>query len=163
MDLGTTIARSAALGFACGLRSMAGPAMLAVNQGRHECAGRQPAVLRLLRSDLGRVGIAAAAIGEAVIDKLPILPARIDPQPLAGRVFLGALSGLLAARTSSRNGAGRASVVGAVAGGLGAYVGTFAGYHARRAATLDGGLPDRPVALVEDVIAYAVSSRAARW
>jgi uncharacterized membrane protein len=162
MVLGTTIVRSAALGFACGLRSMAGLAALAFNQGQDECAGCQPAVLRQLRSDRGRVGIAAAAIAESVFDKLPILPARTQPQPLAGRVFFGALSGLLLARANARGGVAQLTVVGALAGGLGAYAGTFAGYHARRTATQTTGLPDLPVALVEDALAYGIATGAVR-
>jgi uncharacterized membrane protein len=151
------VSRSLTLGFACGLRSMTGPAMLALNRGENECEACQPALLRWMRSDLGRRGLVAAALGEAILDKTPLVPARTTPGPLAGRVFCGGLSGFLLARASDRKGRASLAIAGAVAGGIGGFVGSFAGYHARRTATERLGLPDALVALVEDATAVAVA------
>jgi uncharacterized membrane protein len=162
MDAVPTLARSFALGFVCGLRSLSGPTALAYNEGRRECPGCAPAPLRLMRSDLGRLGFGAAALGELVFDKSPLAPDRTAPGALGGRIVFGALSGFLATRSTSAGRSSFAALVGAVLGGVGAALGSFAGRDARRAATSGAGLPDLPVALVEDTVAHAIATFAAR-
>jgi uncharacterized membrane protein len=99
------------------------------------------------------LGIVSAA--EHVADKLPFIPARTDPAPLAGRIAAGALCGFVIARR-----AGESAAVGAVVGGLAAAAATFALYHLRRSLTTDAGLPDLAVALAEDVAAVGIAELA---
>ena len=70
--------------------------------------------------------VAMLAPAELVADKLPFTPARTGIGSFTGRIVSGALSG--AALTV---GLGGSLAVGAAAGGLGAVVGTLAGYRAR--------------------------------
>jgi uncharacterized membrane protein len=90
----------------------------------------------------------ALALGELVGDKLPSTPARTRPGPFVARLVSGAMSG--GAITA---GAGGSLAVGAVLGGLGAVVGTLAGYNARVRLVPALELPDTVVALVEDLVA----------
>lgn len=148
--------RSAALGVAAGLRSMAAPAALSrhlssdpvVPHGRIDDLLSRPQAPRVL-------GLLSAA--EHVADKLPFIPARTDPAPLGGRIAAGALCGYVVARR-----AGESAVLGAAVGALAAVAATFAGYHLRRALTRDAGLPDTAVAIAEDVAAVAIAEAAAR-
>ncbi len=90
------------------------------------------------------------AAGEWVADKLPKTPKRTSPAPLFFRLLVGALCGVvLAAAGHVATGAGVAF------GAIGALIGSFAGYHIRRALTVSAGLPDFPIALLEDFIAVA--------
>ena len=132
--------RYLALGAASGLRSMAAPSQLS----RHLDAP----VRGLLR---------AAAAGEMIVDKLPVVPDRTDPGPLVGRALLGAGSAAVLAR-SRRETPAR----GALLGGVGAVAGAFAGFHLRRALTRRAGLPDLAVAVCEDAIAVAAARLACR-
>lgn len=73
-----TLGETVALGAISGMRSMAGPAVLAMR------ARKQNALTR---------AIPALAAGEMIADKLPFMGDRIDPLPLAGRALMGALVG----------------------------------------------------------------------
>jgi uncharacterized membrane protein len=147
--------RSALLGAATGLRSTIAPAMLS------RAHTVPPAVRTVLH---------AAAAGELVADKLPGMPSRLEPGPLVARFVIGALAGGVLAgrdRAAAVDGAVPPSAVlvgavlrGAVLGAAGALAGAFAGYHARRALTHGAGLPDLPVAVIEDTIAIAAARHA---
>jgi uncharacterized membrane protein len=129
----------AALGALAGLRSM--PPLALVS--RRLAAGKtrpQGLLSPLARPAVARA-LTLAAIGEAIADKTPLVPARTRPLPLAGRMLGGAVA------AAAATGMARAAVVGA----LGALVGSFAGYHLRRAgARLLGH--DWPPALAEDAL-----------
>lgn len=73
-----TLGDTVALGAITGMRSMSGPAVLAMR------ARKQNALTR---------AIPALAAGEMIADKLPFMGDRIDPLPLAGRAMMGALVG----------------------------------------------------------------------
>ena len=90
----------------------------------------------------------ALALGELVADKLPSTPGRTRPGPFVARMVSGAMSG-----GAISAGAGGPLAVGAVLGGLGAVVGTLAGYDARIRLVPALKLPDAVVALVEDLVA----------
>lgn len=91
--------------------------------------------------------LSVLAVGELVSDKLPKTPARTTPPQFIGRLitggFAGAVMGSAWHYTWSSLGAG---VVGAV-------LGTLAFYEARKHLVAATGGRDRPIALVEDVIA----------
>ncbi|HET7230550.1 MAG TPA: DUF4126 family protein [Longimicrobium sp.] len=147
----SVLERSAALGVVAGMRSMAAPAALS----RH--LATDPTVPQGVVDDLLSrphaplvLGIVSAA--EHVADKLPFIPARTDPAPLAGRIAAGALCGYVIARR-----AGESAAMGAVVGGLAAAAATFAFYYLRRSLTSDAGLPDLAVALAEDVAAVGIA------
>ena len=95
---------------------------------------------------------AVLALGELIADKLPWVPDRKSPGPLAFRLVTGGLSGG-AIFASAR----QPIALGAILGALGALAGSFEGYRLRRALTKEKGLPDLPVALVEDAVAIGAA------
>jgi len=149
------LARGAALGFAGGLRSMMPLALLAEHVDRQgpDIADGGWAV-DLLASSRGVIGFGLAAFGEVIADKLPFVPSRLEPLPLAGRVVLG---GTAAALNSLVN--GRSSDVGALAGSLGAVLGSLFGYGLRVNVPRLAPVPGLVLALAEDALAFNL----ARW
>jgi len=147
MPLSLLITLVVLLGVVAGLRSMTAPAVV--------CWGAHLGWLNLahspvsfLSSKISLVVFTILALGELVGDKLPKTPSRITAFPLAARFVSGALCGAALVIT-----AGIWIVAGIVAGGIGALIGSFAGYHVRRAITVRGGVPALPVALLEDLVA----------
>ncbi|MDB4946903.1 MAG: hypothetical protein JWP97_6437 [Labilithrix sp.] len=131
-----TVLRCFGIGFVAGLRSMTAPAAVALSAPSRGKA---------------RYLVAAMALGELVVDKLPGTPSRKAPLLFAGRIMTGALSGaVLGARSG-------AAVTGLVAGAAGAIAGTLAGADLRsRLADTVGA--DLPAALLEDVLAIGAAS-----
>jgi uncharacterized membrane protein len=87
------------------------------------------------------------AVGELISDKLPKTPSRLKQPGFSIRIVMGAFCGLILATTASFSIAG-----GALLGAIGAVAGSYLGYFVRSGVTGKFGLPDLPVALVEDVI-----------
>lgn len=125
------------LGAVCGMRTFLAPATLA---WRGQIEGT-PA--RLL--------LTAAAVGEAIGDKTPFVPARTSPLSLGGRTLSGALCGAAVAGAS-----------GVAVGVLGALAGTFGAHRARAALTELTGLPDPLLGVAEDALAVFVAALATR-
>jgi uncharacterized membrane protein len=128
---------AALIGVVCGMRSAMGPAALA---WRGQVGGTS--TRRLLT---------AAAAGEVVADKTPLVPPRTSAPALGGRVLSGTLCGRQLAGTW-----------GAMAGGLGALAATFGAYRARAALGEATGVPDPLLGVAEDALAVAVAALATR-
>jgi len=92
------------------------------------------------------------ALGELIADKLPKTPSRLKQPGFSIRIAMGFFCGLLLATAGSFSLTG-----GALLGAVGAVAGSYLGYFARSRITSNFGLPDLPVALVEDVICIAGS------
>lgn len=101
--------------------------------------------------------LTVAAVGEYVGDKLPNTPSRVSPVALVGRLVCGGLVGAIVASTLRRPVAG-----GVALGALGAAAGAYGGYYARKSLTHGAGLPDLPVALVEDALSITLAVRSLR-
>jgi uncharacterized membrane protein len=151
--------RALLAGFAAGLRSAAPTGVMA--------AERNDASFRagwkdwpVLRSGVGRVFLQLGWLGEAVTDKLPGVPPRIEPAPLGGRLVSGGIAGL--AMGTLREGAD-AKMIALLAGVAGSLAGSFGGYAYRTNVAKITGLPDLPIALVEDVAAYVLARKAIRY
>ena len=142
-------ARAGILGFAAGLRSQIPLALLARNADTMgpTFMGKTPV----------RIGLYLSAAGEAVVDKLPIVPSRLEPGSLTGRLMLGSLSGALLARRL-----GFPAVGGVLVGAAGALAGSFAGYHTRTWLTEQTGLPGPVWAVLEDGAAVTLGVLATR-
>jgi len=139
------------IGFVAGLRSLTPPAAVS-------WAARL-GWLNLHGSPLAFMGSAVAvaifsllAALEYVADLLPRTPNRTKPGPLVARIFTGALSGVCLAVS-----AGDSSTVAAMLGGIGAVVGTFAGYQARMRLVRGLKVKDVFVAIPEDLIAVILA------
>jgi uncharacterized membrane protein len=143
--------RSVTFGFVGGLRSLMPLALLSVHLERE---GPDIAdggwVLDLLASRWAATVLGVAALGELVADKLPFVPARIEPLPLAGRVVLAGTASSLASLAE-----GRSSDTGAWVGALGAVLGSVTGYWLRMRLPL----PSLLLALLEDGLAFVLG----RW
>ncbi len=134
-------------GATAGLRTMSAPAVV--------CWGAHFGWLSLIHSPLSFLTMKVSLIvftvlslGELIGDKLPQTPSRLTVFPLIARLVFGALAGAALAIT-----AGAALALGVAVGALGALIGAFTGYHLRRALTVRAGLPDFPIALIEDLVA----------
>jgi uncharacterized membrane protein len=99
------------------------------------------------------VGIfSLGAVGELISDKLPKTPSRLKQPGFSIRIVTGAFCGLILATAAPFS-----LIGGALLGAIGAVAGSYLGYFARSRITANFGLPDLPVALVEDVICIAGS------
>lgn len=85
---------------------------------------------------------------ELMADKLPGTPARTAPVGLIARIVLGGACGVAIAIS-----AGMSVPLAAIAGVIGALLGTYAGYNIRHALVSRWRLPDSAVALAEDTVA----------
>jgi uncharacterized membrane protein len=100
-----------------------------------------------LGSKVAVVLFSLGAVGELVSDKLPNTPSRLKPPGFGARIVMGGLCGLMLATAASFS-----LIGGALLGAIGAVAGTYLGFFVRTRTTAKFGLPDLPVALVEDVI-----------
>ena len=135
------------IGIVAGLRAMIAPAAVSW--------AAQMGVLDLSQSWLAFLGyrftpwiFTVAALAELVTDQLPSTPSRKVPPQFAARLVMGALAGGVLATPSS------ATILGLVAGAVGAVIGTLGGAAARGAMARAFG-SDRPAAIIEDVVAIA--------
>lgn len=139
-----------AIGFVAGLRSMTAPAAVAwaAYLGWIHLQG-SPLVF------MGSVWIVGlfslAALAEFVADLLPKAPARTSPGPLLARIVTGGLSGSCLAVAG-----GQALLLGALMGAVGGVAGAFVGYQARTKLVRNLQVPDRVIAIPEDLIAVVL-------
>ncbi len=144
---------AAGLGAATGLRSFTGLAMASRELGRRP-AGEVDALRAWLTGDVVAYAVSGLAIAEIVADKLPDVPDRIDPVPLAGRGVLGATVGAIAGGEDHW-------VAGAVIGAIAAVTSAWIGWAVRKEAGWATGLPDPVLAIVEDAVAIGAAKGAA--
>jgi uncharacterized membrane protein len=139
------------IGIVAGLRSLTAPAIVSW--------GAYLGWINLHNSPLSFMGSPIAvgiftllAIVELVADKLPKTPARTAPVGLIARVITGGLCGacLYAAGAAS-------PLPGAAFGIIGALIGTFGGYHLRRALVTKLNVKDIFIAVPEDIIAIVLA------
>lgn len=146
--------RALSLGIVAGMRSQTPGAMLAFRQPH----APQRAGWRswpVLSHAWGRRALMLSGAGELVADKLPDTPPRTSPGSLTGRLIFGTMAGL----AIGTEGRGKAALVkGAIAGLLGAAIGSFGGQRARQAVVDMTGLPDPAVAVVEDLAAVSLAN-----
>jgi uncharacterized membrane protein len=145
------IKTAAAMGAAAGIRTFTAPAVIAqlARRGELEISCDY---LGALAKPIAAHALAVLAVSEIIADKLPMTPNRTDLGGLIPRIVSGALCGAtLGCAQEQSFGAG------ALAGALGAVSGTFASFYLRRLLTKSVGIPDLPVALIEDALAVGIS------
>ena len=133
------IGKTVALGAMSGMRSMAGPAVLAIN------AEKQTNLTR---------AVPVMAIGEMIADKMPFMGDRIDPLPLAGRAFMGAIVGGLIAREED------ASIV--LGGFLGAATAVIVAHLAYRARMYASDRLGTSAGFIEDGVVVSMGAALSR-
>ena len=152
------IGRALLVGFAAGLRSMTPLGVLAAERNDGSLQ-RDWKDWPILSSPTGRVLLQVSAVGEMAVDKLPFVPARTDPQSLWARLVSGGIAGL-AIGTLGKEPAVKASAL--AAGVIGSLAGSYGGNAYRSGVTKATGLPDLPVALVEDIAAVLIARKGVR-
>lgn len=139
------------IGGLSGLRTFTAPAVVAWSAQLGVL--RLDGALALIGSTPAVAALTVLALVELAADKWPKLPNRTTAPGLAARALAGALTGACLAAA-----AGGTAVLGAALGIAGAMAGAFAGFHARRAIVRRLGVPDWPVALLEDAVAVGGSA-----
>jgi uncharacterized membrane protein len=114
-----TLTRTVTLGAMSGMRSMAGPAALALDDDDGILDHRGARLLRRV--------LPLLAAGEMIADKMPFMGDRTDPLPLAGRAAMGALVGGMIA--SEENGS---VVMGGLIGAVAAVAVAHIAYQLRK-------------------------------
>ncbi|MBC8156018.1 MAG: DUF4126 family protein [Bacteroidetes bacterium] len=142
--------KAAQLGIVAGMRSMMAPALVSRQYARTRPDHLTDSPLAFVTSPRASTLFMVLAGGELIGDKLPQTPNRTTPGSVTGRVSSGALCGAAVARAE-----GQQLGLGALAGGLGALVSTFAFYQLRHWLTTEKNLPDVLVALAEDALAVS--------
>ena len=140
-------ARILGLGAIAGMRTMSAPALLVAYLRRQERERVDGVVLRFLTSPTAEWASRLLAAGELAADKVPGIPARIEPEPLFARALSGGTAGYLLSMVHGRS-KGKGVVLGAAA----AVGSAFAAYHARRALVESLSVPDPAVAILEDAL-----------
>ncbi len=95
-------AAAATLGAVAGMRTFTAPALVSMRLQRRFWSWRRNRAERFLRKRSVERFLLAAAAAELIGDKLPFVPDRIRPVPLAARAASGALSGWALARERNR-------------------------------------------------------------
>jgi uncharacterized membrane protein len=150
MKRATSLALPAAIGVVAGLRSMTAPAVLAYGAKKGMIHVGDSSLVSMTVGTFSRKA-ADLAVTELLVDKLPFVPDRTRPGPLAWRALSGAACG--AAVASSLR---RPAWEGAVLGFAGAMVGAFAGHYLR--SRVRGVVPGLTAAVVEDAAAITLGS-----
>ena len=137
------------IGFLCGLRAFAPLALVSwmAVWGWTPVAGSP---FWFIGKTVFAIAISILAVLELVSDKLPKTPPRTQLMPLIGRLVTGGIAGAAMAFS-----AGRPWLHGLLLGPIGALIGTFTGYYARRSLVQSLRLPDLVVALMEDFVTIA--------
>jgi uncharacterized membrane protein len=136
-----------AIGFIAGLRSMTAPAVVAwaAYLGWIHLQGSP---LNFMSSIWLVALFSLGALAEFVADQLPQTPARTAPGPLLARIVTGGLSGSCLAVAG-----GQSLLFGALLGAIGGVAGAFLGYQARTGLVCALQVPDRVIAIPEDLVA----------
>lgn len=155
--LDTLTLKAAGLGAISGIRSMAGPALLARAARRGELGNLSDTPFAALGSDKTAALLTALMVGEMIGDKTPFIPARTSAPAVLGRTLFGALVGSALFVSGRRDGA-----PGALLGVLSALAGVYAADRLRKGVTRHLGVPDPLFGLFEDALVLSFSSRLTR-
>lgn len=148
---------AAAVGVMAGMRSLSAPALVA-HTFAHDGARARGRLGRALSSATVARTLETLAVGEAVADKTPWVPDRVDPLPLAGRAVSGALAG--AAMGSDRRARrSRLAMIGAAA----AVASTLVAFRVRRGAARTGTVSAVAAGLLEDALVVALGAGVSAW
>ena len=132
------------------MRSMAGVDVLRRRLSKRRLRHRGA---RLLSEKTARRVLPLLRVGEVIADKLPFLPDRTAPLPLAGRALMGGLVGGILASEE------RGSVLlGAGIGALAAVAAAHLAFRARKYARERRSIPDGVAATVEDSLVLGIGA-----
>ena len=136
------------LGIVAGMRAMTAPALVSNKIASASVNPLGTSSLRFMHSSTAATLFKVVAIGELIGDKMPAATDRIAFPAILGRIGSGALSGGALSEAE-----GKELPYGAIAGAVGAAVGSYAFYYLRHWLTTEQDIPDPYVALAEDALA----------
>jgi uncharacterized membrane protein len=142
-----------ALGVVAGMRSMMAPAVLALTLSRQPEYVPTSAPARWFALSPVAVILGIMALGELVADKLPMTPNRTALGPFVVRLATGSVTGAALVQLGGIN-----PWAGAACGAVGAILGTFGMFHARKFAGRVTGISDPYIGAIEDVVAIAIAA-----
>jgi len=144
----TTLLFAFLIGVFAGLRSLTPPASVAwaAHLGWLQLHG----TLALIGSLPSVAIFTLLAAAELVADKMPWMPRRTSIPGLIARVVTGKIAGACIAAAG-----GESLLLGLILGAVGGVAGGFGGYYARTRLVRALGIPDIPVALIEDLVCVA--------
>jgi uncharacterized membrane protein len=134
------------IGFVAGLRTFTAPAVLSW------AAYLRPDILTgcgFLGSKIAVAFLTLLALAEYVGDLLPKTPKRTAPGPLIARIISGGLCGACLFM--------QPWIPGVLIGGIGAVVGAYAGYNARKGLVEKLKVKDAMIAIPEDLFAISMA------
>jgi uncharacterized membrane protein len=148
---GEIFALALGIGFVAGLRTFTAPAAVswAAYLGRLNLQGSP---LAFMGSTAAGVILSSLALGEYVWDLMPKAPNRTDPPSLIARIISGGLCGACVFLSENHS-----WIAGALFGGIGAVIGAFAGYHARKRLVEALKVKDAMIAIDEDFVAIGLA------
>ena len=148
-------AQALGYGIIAGMRSMTAPALYSHGAAQNTTNGLPGTPYAPLGAPTTATALALLAVGEMIVDKLPVTPARTEPPSVAFRVLSGALVGgaLFASNDEDH-------LEGALVGGLAALAGTFGAYTLRKAISDQNVVPDPVLGMAEDALAVSVGLKA---
>ena len=139
------------IGIVAGLRSLTAPAL--VSWAAHlGWLNLQGTALAFMGTTVAVAIFTLLAIVELIGDVMPKTPTRTTPVPLIARMVMGGLSGACLYAAASQS-----LPVGAILGIIGALIGTYGGYHIRKALVNGLKVKDILIAIPEDIIAIGVA------
>jgi uncharacterized membrane protein len=146
--MANTYLKSFGIGVIAGMRSMLAPALLSRKLVRTIPTKQPTKPIHYLAMPSVSTGLAVAAGGELIGDKVPGAPNRTEPAVFGSRIAVGAVCGAAISEVE-----GGEVPIGAILGGLGAAVGTLFFFRMRTFLDHDLGIPDVVGALTEDALA----------
>jgi uncharacterized membrane protein len=139
-------ADAAIMGAVAGMRSMSAPAVVSQLAGSGLIPADGSPVAWLSHPGVTKA-LKVLATGELVADKLPFIPSRTSPAPLAARAVTGAISGAAICGVAKRS-----WWIGALIGAGAAIGASFGAHKLRKWATEEQNVPNVVMGLVEDAV-----------
>jgi uncharacterized membrane protein len=153
---GEIFALALGIGFSSGLRTFTAPAVV--------CWAAYLGRLNLHGSPFAFMGSGVAvgiftllALFEYGYDLSPKARRRTEPGSLIARIISGGLCGACIFASAGQSSASQSWIAGVLFGGIGAVIGGFAGYHARKGLVQSLKVKDAMIAIPEDLVAIGLA------
>lgn len=143
--------RALTMGAIAGMRSLTAPALLSLAESRQKMPAHDPieqSFVEKLASPRVTTALGVMALGEMVVDKLPMTPSRTQLPSVVFRTLSGAVVGSVLFDAEEQN-----PLAGAAVGAVGALAATFGLYHLRKATGEKLKVADPLLGMAEDALA----------